>query len=172
MKDKNGFREGPFYCSNCNEVLDDAFGSYLHPKCGSCGQFIPEIPKNVAQEIKLINLQREYPSLPIVPIVHSEVCGDSTAYWRGSLGKVEKGFYLKTDNGFLSDMDGIEKHIEFLKDSSFTDLMDSVDSRNSICVLSRNIPIFLHEEEIRKVEIDKVGIKEVIYVTIEYPEAI
>ena len=172
MKDEFGFREGPFYCNNCNRVDSGIHQTEHHANCYQCGRFMPEIPKNVAQEIKLINIQREYPHLPVVPIVHSDVFGDEFAYWRGSIGEVEKGIYFKTDDGFLSDMNDIEEHIEYLMDSSFTDLMNSIDSRNSICVLSRNIPIFLHEEEIKQVEIEKVDIKEVIYVNIEYPEAI
>lgn len=35
---------------------------------------------------KLVELVKEYPDLPIIALVHGEVCGDDSGYWLGHCG--------------------------------------------------------------------------------------
>jgi hypothetical protein len=160
MKEEDGFREGPFYCSNCNKVGDNEFNQCVHgnrsiTKCCICGRFIPEIPKNTAQALKLINLMIENPHLPVIPMVNYGLRPDDNhQYWTGSIGDIKKGIYFDTGDTILSDMDDIENYFS----EQFEDDCDGIP-----------------EEEFDKLiqeEIKKADIKEVIYVYIELPEAI
>lgn len=51
---------------------------------------------------QLLELMKENPHLPVVPMVRSEiVCDDSWAYWMGSWGEARVDLYLVTDSRIL-----------------------------------------------------------------------
>lgn len=51
---------------------------------------------------QLLDLMKENPHLPVVPMVRSEiVCDDCFAYWMGSWGDARVDRYLLTDNRIL-----------------------------------------------------------------------
>ena len=51
---------------------------------------------------QLLDLMKENPHLPVVPMVRSEiVCDDCFAYWMGSWGNACVDLYLVTDNCIL-----------------------------------------------------------------------
>lgn len=51
---------------------------------------------------QLLDLMKENPHLPVVPMVQSEiVCDDSFAYWMGRWGSARVDLYLVTDSRIL-----------------------------------------------------------------------
>ena len=55
---------------------------------------------------KLLNLVRENPDLPIVPMVDGELVADTDGYWMGKWGKCEIGeYYLGEEKVHFKDDD-------------------------------------------------------------------
>jgi len=116
-----------------------------------------KIPKNTAQALKLINLMIENPTLPVIPMVDYEVCcDDEHSYWAGSIGEIKKDVFYMPDTTIFSDMDRIEEHFE-----------EIIEIKNPNNIFSREEMNKLIKEEIQKVEI-----KEAIYIYIELPEVV
>ena len=77
---------------------------------------------------KLIELSKENPELPIIPMVDSEVVfDDSCGYWLASFGGCEVGEYYVTDDKVYTDRDDfMEDYIEWnCDDPGFVELDDN-----------------------------------------------
>lgn len=101
---------------------------------------------------KLINLMKENPDLPVIPMVDAEVVGDDYGYWLGAWGYCEiKEYYngrdrihFKTDEDeetVLSDMVGCEycltkdgRDIYDLSDDEWKTLYESLPWEKAIVV--------------------------------------
>lgn len=69
------------------------------------------------QLAQLLDLMKENPHLPVVPMVRSEiVCDDSWAYWMGSWGNAQVDLYLLTDSRvlFKGDDDAYDVLLHFM----------------------------------------------------------
>lgn len=79
----------------------------------------------------LLELIKENPKLPIVPMVDSEICGDGYGRWSGAWGAARVDKYIVADIGwdsriiFESDGDILETLEGYLTDDEFEKLPDN-----------------------------------------------
>lgn len=78
----------------------------------------------------LLELIKENPELPIVPMVDAEIVGDDYGRWSGTWGIAEVDRYVVADNGwesriiFESDGDVLEALEKYLTNDEFEKLPD------------------------------------------------
>lgn len=64
---------------------------------------------NNEKTAELINLIKENPELPVVPIVDSEVVGDDGGNWLGSFGNCYVSEYAYYDDGYFDEHGELEE---------------------------------------------------------------
>ncbi|MDE6469751.1 MAG: hypothetical protein K2L19_01840 [Eubacterium sp.] len=103
---------------------------------------------------KLIQLAKENPNLPIIPMVGTDVvASDEYSYWLASFGEVELGRYYVSDERVILDLDDLTEEIldEHCCDDEWENLSD--------------------EEQVKKAEnIAKKKMKSAIIVYIDTPK--
>lgn len=75
---------------------------------------------------KLFQLMKEYPELPVIPMVDGEIPGDDCGYWLETWGMANVDEYLITNDRvlFKSDDDVFEALERFLPDDEYYRLPD------------------------------------------------
>lgn len=75
---------------------------------------------------ELFKLMKEYPDLPVIPMVDGEIPGDDCGYWLGTWGEAQLDEYLETSDRFLfkSDDDVFDVLERFLSYDEFYQLPD------------------------------------------------
>lgn len=58
---------------------------------------------------KLLQLIKENPELPIVPMVNYEVCSEDSGYWTGSIGDVNAEEYAVYNERVYTDKDELKE---------------------------------------------------------------
>jgi len=65
---------------------------------------------NINNTEKLLQLVKENPTLPVVPLVYSEiVCDDGYAYWLGQFGDCDVSEYACYNERFYTDREELEE---------------------------------------------------------------
>lgn len=58
---------------------------------------------------KLLQLIKENPKLPVIPMVNYEVCSEDSGYWTGSFGDVNVEEYAVYNERFYTDKDELKE---------------------------------------------------------------
>lgn len=99
--------------------------------------------KNTSDVTAVLGLMQEYPDLPVIPMVDSEIVGDDCGYWVGKWGRCEINEYytgeervhFRNDDpeDILNDMrdchygcDKIGRDIYSLSDEEWAEIIDSL----------------------------------------------
>ncbi len=80
---------------------------------------------------KLIELVKENPNLPIIPMVNTDVVlSDDYNYWLGSFGTVEIGSYYVSDERIFFDLDDLTD--QFLEDHCCDDKWENLSDEEQV----------------------------------------
>ena len=73
---------------------------------------------------RLLQLVAEYPDLPVVPMVDSDIIGDGDGYWLGEFGYCYVGEYACYDDRFYEDRDELKERYYDNNAEDFEDYFD------------------------------------------------